>query len=302
VVGSPRLSWDPINGACGYEVQLADNPSFQKATETPKPEDGAGDITPGTPEGTAPAVDNSVITPQTSLVPTGATIDHTGRWYWRVRANFCGDDLGPWSPARSFSSVRPPQFNLNDTPSLVQYGRRLVVAGQLKSGGRAVKNPRLVLERRLWPSDTYRAYGLVSGDASGRFAFSVKMTRSTAWRLHWLPSAKNPEGVAPFVVRVAPRVSFTLARSRVVRRSRVVVTGSVYPRRAAQVQVRESGGWATIRTIKPGRNRFRVALKASMEPGSQQIRLFVPGDAQRRLEPTGSRRRSLFVYDRFVIR
>jgi hypothetical protein len=302
VVGSPRLSWRPINGACAYEVQMADNPSFQTAAETPRPEDGGAEIAPGAPDGTAPAVDNSVVTPQTSLVPTGATVDHTGRWYWRVRANLCGNDLGPWSPARSFSSVRPPQFNLNDTPTLVEYGRRVVVAGQLKSGGRAVRNPRLVLERRLWPSDTYRAYGIVSGNASGRFAFSVKMTRSTSWRLHWLPTAGNPEGVAPFVVRVKPRVSLTLARSKAVRRSRLVVSGSVYPRRAAKLQVRESGGWATLRTITPSKNRFRVTIRASMATGRQQLRLYVPSDPQRRMEPTGSRRRSLFVYDRFVIR
>ena len=49
----------------------------------------------------------------------------------------------------------PPQFNLNTIPTRVSYGTRITVAGQLVANGSPVANPTLVLERRLYPSNTY---------------------------------------------------------------------------------------------------------------------------------------------------
>ncbi|HWH13248.1 MAG TPA: hypothetical protein VNT51_00770 [Miltoncostaeaceae bacterium] len=302
VVGSPLLRWAPVNGACGYQVQVADNPSFQKGGDGGGSE-GGGAVTPGLPAGGAPEAEDAILTPQAALIPSGEVVSKPGVWYWRVRTSFCAEkDHSPWSPTRSFRSVRPPQFNLNALPASVDYGRRLVVAGRLVHNGRGVARPTLVLERRVWPADDFSAYGTVRGDRAGRFAFSLRVNRTASWRLRWARTASNPEGVAPFVLRATPRVAFQVSRPRVVRRSRVVVTGSVFPRRRALIQVRASDGWRTIRTVPGTRNRFRISLRAGMEPGNQQLRLFVPQDRGRRLEAAGSRQRALFVYDRFVIR
>jgi|GEM_PF-6426170 len=303
VVGSPLLRWAPINAACGYQVQVADNPSFQ--TSGGDEGDGAqgGAVTPGAPTGTAPEADGAIVTPQAALIPGGKVVSRPGLWHWRVRAAFCADgDYGPWSPTRNFRSVRPPQFNLNALPSTVDYGRTVVVAGRLVHNGRGVERPTLVLERRTWPAADFSAYGTVRGDRAGRFAFSLRVDRSATWRLRWARTASHPEGIAPFVMRARPRIAFQVARSRAPRRSRVVVSGSVFPRRRALIQVRTSDGWRTLRTLPGGRPRFRVALRATMEPGAQRLRLFVPQDRGRRLEAAGSRHRPLFVFDRFVIR
>lgn len=305
VVGSPLLQWRPVDGSCGYQVQVAENPSFQGAGS------GAGDgvgtggdgaVTPGAPSGNPSEAEDALITPQSGLIPSGAVVTKPGLWYWRVRTILCADkDFSPWSVTSSFRSVRPPQFNLNAVPNKADFGRRVTVAGRLVHNGRGVTKPVLVLERRLWPSQDFSAYGTVRGDAAGRFAFSLSIKRTATWRLRWARTDKNPEGVAPFVIRATPRVSLALGRGRVVRKSTVRVAGSIYPKRTALLQVRSSDGWRTIRRIK-GKTRFKIAVRANLQPGVQTLRLFVPQDARRTLEPTGSKQRRLFVYDKFVVR
>lgn len=302
VVGSPLLQWATVNGACAYQAQFADNPSFQGSGEAPSVETPDATITPGAPSATTPDVEGAVSTPQVALVPSGDIISKPGTWYWRVRADFCDNDFGPWSPARDFRSVRPPQFNLNALRSTALYGTRLVVAGKLVHNGRAVRNPRLLVERRLPGENGFAAYGSVSGDASGRFAFSLRQRRTAAWRIRWAETADHPEGLAPFAVRVVPRVSFNVSTSRVERRRTIRVRGSVYPARKAYVQVRESSGWTNLATVPGTSQRFNIALRANLDPGSQQLRLFVPADDDRKLEQTASGRRGLYVYDRFVVR
>ncbi len=68
-----------------------------------------------------------------------------------MRADYCAEVLGQWSPTRSFRSVFPPDFNLNSVPGKVDFGRRLVIGGQLKNNGAVVKKARLYLERRIYP-------------------------------------------------------------------------------------------------------------------------------------------------------
>lgn len=301
VVGSPLLRWATVNAACAYQVQFADNPSFQADGDAPTVETPDASVTPGAPAESV-EVTGAIATPQVALVPSGDVISKPGTWYWRVRADFCDSDYGPWSPARTFRSVRPPQFNLNRLRTTALYGSRLVVAGKLVHNGRAVRNPRLVVERRLPGQSGYQAYGLVSGDASGRFAFSLRQRRTAAWRIRWAETADHPEGVAPFAVRVVPRVSFNVSSASVERRRTVTVRGTVYPARKAYVQVRESSGWTNLATVPAGRQRFRMKVRANLEPGRQQLRLFVPGTADRTLEQTASAKRNLYVYDRFVVR
>jgi hypothetical protein len=282
VVFSPLLHWSPVSGACGYQVQVARDPGFGS--------DGAGAGEPLT-------------TAQTAIVPPKELITTPGIHYWRVRADYCAEVLGQWSVTHSFSSVFPPDFNLNSVPKKVDYGRRIVIAGRLKNNGSAVKKARLYLERRLYPSEKFKRAGVVRTNTSGRFRFQLKMRRSADYRLVWRATAKHPEGVAPFGIDVRPRVAFRLASSRVVRRKGLVVKGSVYPRRTSFVQIRTSDGWENVRKIKARKNRFSVVVSTRrLDSGRHRLRLYVPRDKKRRFINTGSRQKRVFVYDKFVIR
>ena len=166
-----------------------------------------------------------------------------------MRADYCGEVIGQWTATRSFRSVFPPDFNLNSVPAKVDFGRRVVIGGQLKNNGAAVKKARLYLERRIFPSDTFKAAGIVNTNNSGRFRFQLKMNRSADYRLVWRESASNPEGAAAFGIDVQPRVTFRLASSRVVRRKGLVVKGTVYPKRPGFVQIKTSDGWQNLRKV-----------------------------------------------------
>jgi hypothetical protein len=129
------------------------------------------------------------------------------------------------------------------------------------------------------------------------------MVRSTSYRLVWRETARNPEGAAAFAINVAPRVTFRLASSRVVRRKGLLVKGSIYPKRPAAIQLRTSDGWKTVRKLKPRRARFAVPVPTRrIEPGVHRLRLWVPRDARRKFVNTASRQRGVLVYDKFVIR
>ncbi|MFN8111253.1 MAG: hypothetical protein U0Y82_15645 [Thermoleophilia bacterium] len=278
VVGAPLLEWNPVNGAAIYRLQFSQSPAFDDVTD--------GTSLPGTE--------------QVAYTPTGTDINKAGQWYWRVRAEFGDGDAGPWSATRTFNSVVPPKFNLAKLPAKVTYGRRLVISGQLTVSGKPVANPPLVVERRVWPASEYTPYGTVSGDAGGRFAFTLPQTRSAGWRIRWAKTGNHPEGVMPFALRVVPRVAFRTSSTRVERRHSFSVRGSVYPARAAYVQLKSASGWENLGRV-PASGRFHLSVKASMAAGRQQLRLFVPADDQHVLDATGSVRRGLFVYDRIVI-
>jgi hypothetical protein len=283
VIFSPLITWSPVSGACSYDVQVTRDPSF------------AGSAASGG--------DGILTTAQTAIVPPKIQITTPGVHYWRVRADYCGDIKGQWSPTRNFRSVFPPDFNLNSIPASVGYRSQVVVGGQLKNNGSGVAKARVYLEQRLYPSDTYRSIGQIRTGPGGRFRFAIKMTRSADFRLVWPESATNPAGTAGFGIEVQPRISFELAATRVVRRTSLLVKGSIYPRRPAAIQMRTSDGWETVRTIAPSSDRFSVAVStARFEPGAHALRLWVPRDSQRRFANTASRQRGVLVYDRFLIR
>ena len=280
VVYSPLITWTPVAGACSYDVQVSRDSSFS----------GADDA-------------NLLTTAQTALVPPAKMITTPGVHFWRVRAGYCSDVKGQWTPTRSFRSVFPPDFNLNSIPSKVDFGRTLVVGGQLKNNGAAVKKARLFLERRTYPSDSFQAAGVVNTNNSGRFRFALRMNRSADYRLVWRETSTNPEGAAAFGIDVQPRVTFRLAASRVVRRKGLVVQGTVYPRRPALVQIKTSDGWQNIRSVDPRRSRFSVVVSTGrLDAGTYKLRLWVPRDGQHRFVNTASKQRGIFVYDKFVIR
>jgi hypothetical protein len=280
VVYSPLITWSPVPGACGYDVQVTRDPSFGSS-----------------------AADEILATAQTAIVPPKTRVAAPGVHYWRVRANYCGEIKGQWSPARSFRSVSPPDFNLNAIPARVDYRSTIVVAGRLKNSGAGVAKARVYLERRLYPSDAYRPAGTIRTGSGGRFRFALKMTRSAAYRLVWRQSASNPQGTASFGVQVAPRVTFRLGSSRVARRGGLLVKGSIYPRRPAVIQMKTDDGWETVRRISPSGGRFTVSVSTGrIDPGTHRLRLWVPRDAQRRFATVASRQRGVLVYDRFVIR
>jgi hypothetical protein len=283
VVASPKLSWNPVDGACSYDVQVSDTTSF------PDVAGSGGSIAGG---------DN---TGQIAWVPTGENVTHSGTWYWHVRAELCDGDTGGWSNTESFASERPPQFNLNRIPTSVSYNTRIAVVGQLVANGAAVANPDIILERRLYPSDTYAPIGHVVADASGRFAFGLKMTRSADYQLRWSGALPFEKGIASFNVTVNPRVSFALNRSRVVRGRVVGATGFVYPVRPAWVQYYTSHGWSNLVRV-PLRTRFAFNLRAGLAPGHQRLRLYSPTDANHTLASVGSTARGLFVYDVIVVK
>ena len=278
VVYSPLLQWTPISGAVGYDVQVSRDPSYTGSTDV-------------------------MSTAQTALVPPKAKITTPGVHYWRVRANYGGDSVGQWSTTRSFRSVFPPDFNLNTIPSRVDYRETVVVSGQLKNNGAGVGKARLYLERRTWPSDTFRASGMIRTNPQGRFAFSLKMARSADYRLVWREEATHPQGTAAFGIDVQPRVTFRLATSRVVRKSGLLVKGSIYPKRPAVIQMKTSDGWQTIRKVNPTRQRFQVTVSTGrIDPGTHRLRLWVPRDSQRKFANVASRQRGVLVYDRFIVR
>jgi hypothetical protein len=274
VIGAPLMRWNSIPQTCGYEVEVSQSPSFEKSAQ--------------------------VATVQTAIVLSGKEITAPGRWYWRVRTNRCDEIKGQWTPTRSFKSVRPPDFGLNNVPTKTDFGSKTVVAGALSFGGSRVKNPTLILEKRVWPETDFRFFGTVKGDAQGRFAFRLKNTRTTAYRLRWEADPTHPEGQAPFAIRVQPRVAFSVGGRKVVRRGKVMVRGSVYPARVAYIQSKTSGGWETIRTLRLNKPRFAFQMKATLVPGQHRLRVLVPGD--QRLATNTSKARALFVYDRFVVK
>lgn len=304
VVGSPLLTWQPQNGACVYQLQVADNPGFQIGSDSaPVVDPVGGGNTAGGNAVIEPDTKGSFTTPQTGLVPTGGIVSHTGTWYWRVRVKFCGDDaFSGWSANRKFVSVRPPAFNLNTFKTSVPYGTRQVISGRLVHNGAGVSKPVLVVERRVWPSDTFSTFGTVKGDASGRFAFTLPIKRTAAWRVRWAATATNPEGVVPFVIRATPRIGFRTSKARVTRNGALKITGSVFPRRPSEVQVREADGWRTIRKLSGTKARFSVVVRARVATGKRSVRLFVPRDKGRTLESASSARRNLLVFDRFVVK
>ena len=179
----------------------------------------------------------------------------------------------------------------------------MVVSGQLKNNGAGVGKARLYLERRTYPSDAFKAAGMVRTNPQGRFAFSLKMSRSADYRLVWREEATHPEGTAAFGIDVQPRVTFRLATSRVVRKKGLVVKGSIYPKRPAAIQMKTSDGWQTIRKVKPTRQRFQVTVSTGrIDPGTHRLRLWVPRDSQRKFANVASRQRGVLVYDRFIVR
>lgn len=285
VIASPELSWTPVSGACSYDVQVSDSSAFPAV-------DGGG---------SGSSIPDGANTAQTAFVPTSSLVGHPGTWYWRVRAELCNSDTGAWSGAESFTSQLPPQFNLNYIPTSVPYGTRIDVVGQLVANGAPVANPTLILERRLYPSETYSPVASVAADGSGRFSFALSMTRSADWQLRWSGNLPFDEGIASFDVTVLPRVSFTLSRSRVVRGRSYAAAGFVYPIRPAWIQVQTSSGWSNLVRV-PSRSRFSVNLRATLTPGTHHLRLYVPTDADQTMAAVGSSARSLFVYDVIVIK
>lgn len=278
VVYSPLMTWTPVPGALAYDVQVSRDPGF----------------------GASAAL---LQTAQTAMVPPREQITTPGVHYWRVRANYGSEALGQWSTTRSFRSVFPPDFNLNTLPSRVDYRQTVVVSGQLKNNGAGVGKARLYVERRTYPSDQFKAAGTVRTNPQGRFAFSLKMSRSADYRLVWREEANHPEGTAAFGIDVQPRVTFRLATSRVVRKKGLVVKGSVYPKRPAVIQMKTSDGWQTIRKVTPTRQRFQVTVSTGrIDPGTHRLRLWVPRDAQRKFANVASRQRGVLVYDRFIVR
>lgn len=279
VVYSPLLTWSPVPGAVGYEVQVSGDPSFASTS-------GSSDV---------------LATAQTALVPPKERVP-LGLNYWRVRASFGPDNKGQWSVTRTFHSVRPPDFNLNSMPRRVDFQRSVVVSGQLKNNGAGVSKARLLLERRTWPSDAYRPAGTVHTNGQGRFAFSLRMTRSAAYRLVWAEEKTHPQGSAAFAIDVQPRLVFRLASSRVARKRGLTVKGSIFPRLSGVIQLKTSDGWTTLRKVSPSHDRFAVSLGTGrIVPGSHRLRLWVPQDVEHRFAPTASRQRGILVYDRFVI-
>ena len=279
VIAAPKLSWNPVNGACSYDVQVSDSSNF------PSADSGSGS---SIPDGTNTA--------QTAWVPTGSLVSHAGTWFWRVRAELCNSDTSAWSGTQAFISQLPPQFNLNFIPTRVSYGTRITVVGQLVANGNAVANPTLVLERRLYPSDTYTPVATIKADGSGRFAFALAMTRSADWQLRWSGNLAFDEGIASFDVTVLPRVSFTLTRSRVVRGRTYGARGFVYPVRPAWIQIQTANGWSNLVRV-PSSSRFALNLRAGVSTGTRHLRLYVPTDTNQTMAAVGSSTRSLFVYD-----
>ena len=301
VIASPLMTWTPVNGACSYDVQVSDTPTFPvTGASTIRPTSGLG-VRVGLAAATASSAPGVANTAQTAYVATGQQITHAGIWYWHVRAQLCNTDTGPWSGTQSFASELPPQFNLNSIRSRVQYGTRVTIAGQLVANGNPVARPTLIVERRLYPSSTYSPVGQVIGSDAGRFAFSLLMTRSADWRLRWTGPLPIDRGTAPFDVSVVPRVSFALSRTKVVRHAAFVASGFVYPLRPAWIQRSTSTGWANLVRV-PRKSRFSVRLRANLNTGTQHLRLYAPIDAAHVMDAAASASRSLFVYDVIVIK
>jgi hypothetical protein len=78
--GTPTFSWDLVEGARSYQLQVSTSPTF-----------GSTLI--------------NITTPQTYYTPTGTLAD--GTYYWRVRINRHGGVTNEWSPTKSFTLSLP---------------------------------------------------------------------------------------------------------------------------------------------------------------------------------------------------
>jgi hypothetical protein len=165
-----------------------------------------------------------------------------------------------------------------------------------------VANPVLIVERRLYPSSVYTPVGQLTANSSGRFAFSLLMTRSADWRVRWAGGSGLDQGLAPFDVTVVPRVSFTLSRTKVVHGAKFVASGFVYPVRPVWIQRDTSTGWVDYFRVRGTKSRFSVTLRATLATGMQHLRLNVPTDSAHALAAAASASRALFVYDVIVIK
>lgn len=95
----PTLSWRSIPGADQYQVSIASNPQFTGAINQ--------------------------TTNATSLIPINQLQTHT-QYHWRVRTKF-GQNDGPWSEARSFTTYGPP----DNAPALVSPGNLASQLGRM---------------------------------------------------------------------------------------------------------------------------------------------------------------------------
>ncbi len=274
VPGAPLLRWTPVQTACGYDIQIASQPTITDDTAV-------------------------LETSQTAFALTGTDVPTAGRWYWRVRADMCNQITSQWSPTRSFISVRPPDFGLQTLPRTVIYGRSVIVAGKLQFGGRAVRSPKLIVERKEGRDSKFRGYGTIQGDARGRYAFRMRPKGSAAYRLRWDAEKSHPAGETQFTVKVSPRVTARLLGARVLRKGMVKVSGSVFPIRPVRVQVLSDGNWTTLAKYTPKSARFKVTARASVAPGRYQLRILVPGDL--RLAQAATSQRALLIYDKFIV-
>jgi hypothetical protein len=88
---TPTLSWDIVEGADSYELQVDSDPTFNPPNQV------------------------SVTTDSNSHTPT-ITLDK-GTYYWRVRAKRNGNVLNDWTPTQSFTLNLPQPVGLSYSPS-----------------------------------------------------------------------------------------------------------------------------------------------------------------------------------------
>ena len=106
-------------------------------------------------------------------MPPKARITTPGVHYWRVRADYGDDVAGPVVADAQLPQRLPAGLQPEHRPEASDYRSQVVVGGQLKNNGAGVGKARLYLERRTYPSDTFRAAGMIRTNPQGRFAFSL---------------------------------------------------------------------------------------------------------------------------------
>lgn len=275
VVDMPTFRWTPAPLACGYQVDLSQNSTFSDQTQ-------------------------SVKTAQTAVVPTNTQVNAVGKWYWRVRADLCDGNLSAWSTTRAFTKLNPPDFGLLPVPKLITFGTAVTIAGQLKFGTGAVVNPELTLRKREAGDPDFKPVGIVKGDGAGKYAFRITPQATGQYDLVWPATETRPGGRVEFSLRVAPKLAYTLGSTKVARKGSFKVSGTMSPARRIHVQVRTKGtDWRTITTIEPKGTRFTQRVKAAVDAGRYDVRLYSPG-TDLLASAVGSKRK-LFVFDKFVI-
>jgi hypothetical protein len=245
------VSWSSVTGANDYTMQWSADPTF---------ETGA----------------SSATTKQTSYrFPSS----QTGTFYWRVRANVSGIE-GQWSSVRSVTVVPRTKLRFGLSKALTYATEKVTLTGELSIAGTPRNGHLVQLQKKSVGCDGSGSYRQVAQATTGRKAddgivnFPITVAENSCYRLVWA----GDNGVtysAPVPVKVAPKLTMKLKKSRVYRgqafcvrmTSKVAISGRM------RVQYRIGKSWRTTRSANVKRMKVRSQCATINQAGKFPVRV-----------------------------